>query len=369
MRGPLLSIVTPAYAEAGNLEALHARLTAVLRAAGEGGTAVDWEWLVIDDHSPDDTFAVIERLAAADARVRGLRLSRNEGSHRAILCGLQHARGAAAVVLAADLQDPPELIAHLLAPWHAGAQIVHGVRRTHPGRSAFERLSGTLFHRLTRRLTGIRSLPATGADCFLLDRVVIDALAAFSERNVNLCVLLAWLGFREAHVTYDKAPRRAGRSGWTLAKRVTLFVDTVVAFSHAPLRAMSVLGACTAVAGFAFALYVAALALLGQPPLGWASLMVAVLVLGGLQMLMLGVLGEYVWRALDEARRRPRALVESATRPAGVADVGADAGADAGVGAGVGPGTRAAAVHAVAELRRGSSEAPALVVIAPRRAP
>ena len=304
----MLSIVTPAFREAGNLAALHARLVAAL-----GTLPLAWEWIIVDDHSPDATFAVIEQLAANDSRVRGLRLSRNSGSHQAIACGLAHANGAVAAVLAADLQDPPELLPELLAQWQAGAQVVWATRRSHARPGALDRASSRVFHALLRRLDGLAGLPASGADFFLIDRVVIDALAGFRERNANLLALIAWMGFRQASVPYDKGPREQGRSGWTLAKKLALAVDSITAFSYRPIRWMTYAGGFTALAGFGYAAFVAWLAVDGQPPSGWASLMVVVLVVGGMQMLMLGVLGEYVWRALDEARRRPRTMVESAT--------------------------------------------------------
>lgn len=303
-----LSIITPAFREARNLPMLYERLERALAT-----TAFDWEWIIVDDHSPDDTFEVITRLAARDGRVRGLRLARNGGSHRAVLCGLEHSLGEVAAVIAGDLQDPPELIPELLARWQDGAQVVWGVRRAHPGQGAIERFTGRLFHRAMRRLTGIEHMPANGADCFAIDRVVIDALGQFGERHVSLFVLLTWLGYRQANVTYDKAPRGAGRSGWTWAKKLECLVDSVTAFSYAPVRAMTYVGALTALIGLLATLYVVILAVTGTPPVGWASLMVVVLFLGGLQMLMLGVLGEYLWRTLDEARRRPRALIETMT--------------------------------------------------------
>jgi glycosyltransferase involved in cell wall biosynthesis len=307
---PVLSVVSPAYREADNLEALHARIASAL-----DGHGIDWEWVVVDDHSPDGTFDVLRGIAAADARVRGLRLSRNEGSHAAIAAGLAHVRGAAAVVLAADLQDPPEVIPALLERWREGAQVVWAARREPPPGPVLARACSRLFHGLLRRTAGLEGLPRFGSDCFLLDRIAVDAIARFGERRANLIALVHWMGFRQAQVPYDKAPRTAGRSGWPLARRIEVAIDSVVAFSVRPIRWMSAAGAGVALAGFAWAAWVVVNALAGSPPSGWSSLMIAVLGIGGLQMLMLGVLGEYLWRALDEARRRPRALVEAATAP------------------------------------------------------
>ncbi len=309
----ILSIVTPAFREADNLVVLYTRLVHTLDAL-----AFDWEWIIVDDHSPDATFTVISRLAASDARVRGVRLSRNSGSHHAIACGLMHARGDVAAVLAGDLQDPPELVPELLARWREGAQVVWATRRTHAKASAVGRWTSTLFHAVVRRLDGLEALPATGADFFLVDRLVIDALAGFRERNVNLLALIAWMGFRQEAVPYDKGAREHGRTGWTPARKLALALDSLTAFSYRPIRWMTYAGVATALTGFGYAAFVAWHALAGSPPLGWSSLMVVVLVVGGLQMLMLGVLGEYVWRALDEARRRPRTLIEAITLGADV---------------------------------------------------
>ncbi len=303
-----LSIVTPAYRESANLATLHAALREVLDAQG-----LIWEWIVVDDHSPDATFEAIAAIARHDARVRGMRLSRNGGSHNAIAVGLDHARGRAAVVLAADLQDPPNVIPTLLDAWSRGAQVVWATRRAPNGATWFDRLAARGFHALMRRIGGFESMPAFGSDCFLLDRVVIDALAGFGERRVNLIALVHWMGFRQAQVPYDKARRAGGRSGWSLARRIELAIDSVIAFSVRPIRWMTIVGALTAVAGFAWAAVVLVNYFAGAPPSGWSSLIVAVLAIGGLQMLMLGVLGEYLWRALEESRRRPCALIEAAT--------------------------------------------------------
>ena len=298
--------MTPAFREAANLPALHAALLAVLQPL-----AIVWEWIVVDDHSPDGTFSALESLALADSRVRGLRLSRNGGSHNAIAVGLGYARGRAAVVLAADLQDPPEILPRLLGAWSGGAQVVWATRRSPHGETSADRYAGRIFHGAMRRLAGFESLPAFGSDCFLLDRVAIDALSGFTERRVNLIALIHWMGFRQAAIAYDKAPRTRGQSGWGMRRKLELVIDSVTAFSVQPIRWMTLTGALTAVAGFAWVGVVLVNALVGSPPSGWSSLMMAVLVIGGLQMLMLGVLGEYLWRALEESRRRPRALIEA----------------------------------------------------------
>jgi len=304
-RPRLLSIVTPAYNESANLPMLAERLTAALA----GGA---WEWIVVDDHSSDDSFAVLSALAARDPRIKGVRFARNFGSHVAIACGVEQAAGDAVVVLAADLQDPPEVIPQLLDAWSDGAQIVWAVRGRREGQQAVRLGFARLYYWIMRRVVGLSEIPETGADFFLIDRRVADALNRFDESHASLLALLGWMGFRQTSITYDKQARVHGRSGWTLEKKLKLVADSVTAFTYLPIRAMSYVGFLTAMLGFLYAVWVVVNAVAGRPNEGWSSLMVVVLVVGGIQMLMMGVLGEYLWRALDEARRRPRFIIEAA---------------------------------------------------------
>ena len=293
----MLSIVTPAFNEASNLEALHARLVRFFERAGG-----DWEWIVVDDHSRDETFAVLERLSLVDGRVRGLRLARNSGSHVAITCGLHHAQGDAAVMMAADLQDPPETLEPMIEEWRKGAQVVWAARRGRP--STFS----MIYYAIMRRMAGMSAMPAHGADFFLVDRVVLDAFRQFPERNVSVLALITWLGFRQAFVEYDKQPRAAGQSGWTLAKKMRLVVDSVTGFSDLPIRLCGYGG----VVLIALAVLLGFVGLVLLPRLGAVLLVILALVLGlgGIQLLALGIVGAYVWRALDESRRRPPYLIE-----------------------------------------------------------
>jgi dolichol-phosphate mannosyltransferase len=306
-----LSVVTPAYNEARNLPVLHQRLMDTLDSFG-----VDWEWIVVDDHSADETFSVVEEMARRDGRVRGIRLARNFGSHSALTCGLHDARGDCAVVMAADLQDPPETLPALLKQWDGGAQVVWAVRSRREGEKLSTVAFARLYHWIMRRVVGLRQLPATGADFFLIDRRVVDALIQFKETNVSIMALVTWMGFRQSSIAYDKRARLYGRSGWTLEKKLKLVADSVTSFTYLPIRLMSYVGFLVALVGFAYAGVVALNALTGDPAQGWSSLMVVVLIIGGVQMLMMGVLGEYLWRALDESRQRPRYLIEVTTRTA-----------------------------------------------------
>lgn len=304
-----LTVITPAYNESANLPALYERLAAVFAAA-----AIDWEWIVIDDHSRDGTADVIDALGRRDRRVRGVRLARNHGSHPAIFYGLDRARGDAAVVLAGDLQDPPETVPQLVQRWREGAQVVWAVRRARPGEHAGTLGFARLYYFIMRRIVGLTQMPATGADFFLVDRRVIDTITQFREQRVSILALLSWVGFRQETIDYDKQPRAAGRSGWSLLKKINLVSDSVTAFSDVPLRAGASGGLLLVVAGVVVALR----ALLGGDaaagPPGLLLVAASVLVVGGLNLLMLGVVGEYLWRALEETRQRPRWVIE---RPLG----------------------------------------------------
>ncbi len=301
----MLSILTPAYNEAENLERLYVRLRDTMAHLG-----LEWEWVVIDDHSLDATFSMIVDLAARDRRVRGIRLARNAGSHVAIMCGLHHVRGDAAVMMAGDLQDPPETLRVMLDRWSRGAQVVWAARRTRPGERSHAGFAA-FYYWVMRRVVGMSEMPATGADFFLIDRLVIDAFRTCRERNVSVFALITWLGFRQEQIEYDKQPRMAGRSGWTLARKIKLVVDSVTAFSDAPIRLCSYAG--LALIGISVGLLFGAL-WLGALSRGLVFVAVLLIGLTGIQLLALGMVGEYVWRALDEARGRPAYVIEALTR-------------------------------------------------------
>ena len=305
----MISVILPTYNEEANLEALHVRLGAV----ADGLPEERFEFVFVDDCSTDRTAALLDALRRADPRVHVIRFARNCGSHAAVAAGLAYCGGDCAVMLASDLQDPPELIPRLLAAWRAGGKVVWGVRERREGESVVVRATSRLYYYLMNRLTDVRQPPA-GNDVFLIDRAVIDAFNAVPEKNTSVYMVIAWLGFPQSHVLYVKEARHGGVSKWTASKRFKLFFDSLVAFSYTPLRFMSLVGSSCAFIGLLYGLLVVFNAVTGRVPNpGWASLMVVVLVIGGLQMLMLGVLGEYLWRAYDEGRGRPRYVIERNT--------------------------------------------------------
>ncbi|MBF0094282.1 MAG: hypothetical protein HQL34_07030 [Alphaproteobacteria bacterium] len=198
--------------------------------------------------------------------------------------------------------------------WLDGVQVVSAVRRRREGEKASTLFFASLFYWITRNILGLSWMPATGADFMLIDRRVVTAFRRHQERNVHLFALITWMGFRQRDVLYDKQARLHGRSGWTLAKRIKLAIDTITPFSYLPIRFMSFTGVTVACGGFFYALFIIAKTLFtGSEAQGWASLMVVILILGGMTMIMLGILGEYMWRSYEEARKRPPFIVENET--------------------------------------------------------
>jgi polyisoprenyl-phosphate glycosyltransferase len=304
-RGITLSIVIPVYNEGDGLLLLADRLRGFL-----SGLAESTETIFVDDHSTDHSPNVLQSICAGNPAFRWIRLSRNSGSHVAILAGLEQASGRCAVFMAADLQDPPELIAQMLDVWRQGNNTVWAVRAERQGVGLVDRLFARAYYWLMNHFADV-TFPPDGADFALIDRSVISALLDSVGANTSVLGEIATLGFRQANVLYTKEERKHGTTKWSLRKKLKLFADSFVSFSYAPIRGMSYLGMLSSVVGVLGATYILVLHLVvGHPVQGWASLMVVVLALGGMQMLMLGVLGEYLWRTLDESRRRPRYFLE-----------------------------------------------------------
>ncbi len=316
MGGPELSIVIPVFNEEAVLPALVERLRSFL----ERLVPLTAEIILVDDHSADRSPEMLKEICRNDSRFRYARLAKNSGSHVAILAGLSQARGECAVFLAADLQDPPELILQMLDLWRAGHHVVWAVREEREGVSKFDVLLANTFYRLLN-LLGEVNLPPRGSDFALLDRKAVDALLQSVGSDPSLGGEIARLGFSSVQMNYTKEKRAAGDTKWTLKRKLKAFADAFVSFSYAPLRAMSYLGMLFSLLGFLYALFVVVTRLMTSTPVqGWSSLIVVVLVLGGVQMMMLGVLGEYLWRTLEAARRRPNFFLEETSETTATID-------------------------------------------------
>jgi glycosyltransferase involved in cell wall biosynthesis len=306
MAKPLLAIVVPVHNEKDNLARFHDEVSAVMR----GLVDYDWEFVFVDDGSKDGSFEVLRALRERDERVTALRFPRNFGSHIAIAAGIDASKGDAAVIMAADLQDPPALIKDFVARWREGFDVVWGARS---GRDDGKMRAWAMnrFYALVRRIA-IPSYPKGGTGSFcLITKPVMDAFRQMNERSRLTFGLIAWAGFRETQVPYHRPRRLVGASSWTLVKMLKAAVDTFVSFSFLPIRAISFLGLTVSALSFLFGFYVLINKLVfGAHVEGWTSVMLAVVLLGGVQLVMIGVLGEYLWRVLDEARGRPLYIIE-----------------------------------------------------------
>lgn len=303
-----ICIITPAYNEEENLHPLFDKIIKAM-----DGVDIEWRWLIVDDRSSDDTFGVINELAKIDSRVGGVRLSRRSGSHSAIKCGLQLADQDCVAVIAGDQQDPPEIIPKMIKHWREGSKVVWGERMSREGDGLIYRICAALYHRVTARIEPNFNFPSSGADIFLADRCIFQEVCRMKEANVSIFGLIAWVGFHQTTIPYKRMARVHGQSGWTISATIKLFLDTIVSFSYAPIRFISYSGLFFSLMGFAYALFVTYSALNGSPVEGWPSLMVALLVIGGIQITMLGIIGEYVWRTFDGIKNRPQFLIESRT--------------------------------------------------------
>jgi glycosyltransferase involved in cell wall biosynthesis len=306
-----LTVVVPAYNEEAVLERFHARLGAVLDAL-----PLDCRVLYVDDGSGDGTWALIEALAAADPRTGALRLSRNFGKEAALTAGLDHVAAGAAVVIDADLQDPPELIPALVERWRAGYDVVYATRSERAGETALKRFTAAAFYRVMERLSHT-PLPRDTGDFRLLSRRALDALGQLRERQRFMKGMFAWIGYRQTAVTYQRDPRLAGQTKWNYWRLANLAVEGITSFSTAPLRLATWIGLASALLAFAYGLWVLGKALLyGDPVRGYPTLMLVILFLGGVQLLALGVIGEYLGRNYAESKQRPLYFVEERRPPA-----------------------------------------------------
>ncbi len=307
---PLISVIVPVKDEEDGIQPFLTRVGAVLDALRDpAGDAILWEILFVDDGSSDATLPAIMAANRVDPRVVGISLSRNFGKEAALSAGLDHARGETVVPIDVDLQDPPEVIGAMLDEWRLGNEVVFGVRRNRMTDSLPKRLTADLYYRAHNWLSEDK-IPEHAGDFRLLDRKVVDVIRAMPERNRFMKGLFAWGGFKQAAVYYDRAERAVGRTKFNYIKLWKLAIDGLTSASTAPLRVWSYIGFGIAAVAMLYALFlIGRVVLYGIDVAGYASMMVAVLFLGGVQLMSLGILGEYVGRILVETKRRPIYIV------------------------------------------------------------
>ena len=297
----LLSVCAPVYDEEALVEAFYNRMTAAL----EG---LDYELIIVDDGSKDSTPEKLDALAAADPRLRVVHLSRNFGHQAALTAGLEHARGDAVVMLDADLQDPPERIPDMLEAWRGGADVVYMVREERHGETPFKLATARWFYKIFRKLAQVELEPNSG-DFRLLDRRALDALLSMGERNRFLRGMTVWVGFTQTAMHYKRDPRHAGETKYPVRKMLRFSLDAIASFSHLPLQIATYLGFLFAGIAFIAIPVVIGLKFAGGYLPGFGTVTILILMIGGLQLIALGLIGEYIGRIYDEAKRRPLYIV------------------------------------------------------------
>jgi len=310
----LVSVVAPVFNEIDVIREFHRRVAAILE-------ETPFELVLVDDGNTDGSDEVLASLAAEDPRVRVIPLSRNFGHQVALTAGLDHALGNPVVMMDADLQDPPELIPDMLAHWRAGDDVVYAVRRLRAGETTFKRRTATLFYGLFGRLASIDLEPEAG-DFRLLDRRPLEALLAMPERSRFLRGMTVWIGYRQRAIAYDRDPRFAGETKYTLGRMVRFSFDAMTAFSRAPLQLATYLGFAISLLAFLAIPVVLTLRILGNYLPGFATLTIIVLLLGGMQLMAIGILGEYLARTSEEVKGRPLYVVR---KPRGDGEPNSDA--------------------------------------------
>jgi glycosyltransferase involved in cell wall biosynthesis len=302
----LVSVIVPCYNEEQVILETNDALVTTLAAIAD----IDFEIIYVDDGSRDETGDVLHAIQAADSRIRVVRFSRNFGHQLAVSAGLEHAAGDAAVIIDADLQDPPEVIAEMIARWRDGYQVVYGMRTDRAGETPFKLWTAKLFYRFINRLSKVK-LPLDVGDFRLIDRRVIDVLLSMPERDRFLRGMVSWIGFRQVAVMYSRAERRAGESKYPLFKMLQFAADGVISFSLTPLRVALWVGFISIGLAFAGILYALIIRLYTNDWVrGWTSIFTAVLFIGGAQLVTLGIIGEYIGRIYAEVKRRPLYVVE-----------------------------------------------------------
>lgn len=298
-----LSIVIPLYFNEKNLPITYAQL------AEEVFPHIpDYELIFIDDGSKDNSYHEALKLREINNRVKVIKLSRNFGQHTAIYAGLEHISGDCAVVISADLQDPPILILKLFEKYLEGNKVVLAVRKERE-ESFGQKLFSFTYYKLIKKYA-LKDMPLGGFDCFLADKQVIHALTKIEEKNTSLFAQVLWLGFKHAEIHYVRQSRKVGKSSWTFSKKFKLALDSFLAFSYIPIRIISLVGLLDCIFSLTYATYIIFQKIAFGATAGWSSLMVAIMFTSGVQMLTLGIIGEYLWRNFDASRKRPMYVLD-----------------------------------------------------------
>ncbi len=294
----LLSVIVPMYYEQEVARECHRRLTEVLDGK------YDYELIYVNDGSTDNTLPILKELAAQDKRVRVISFSRNFGHQVAVTAGVHHAKGDALVIIDADLQDPPELIPEMVRMWQDGWEVVYAKRKRRKGESAFKLFTAKMFYKTLRMLTDI-DIPADTGDFRLIDRKVAEAFKQMPERSRFIRGMIAWLGFKQTPIEYERDARFAGETKYPLKKMLKLASNGILSFSTQPLRLVMQVGMMAVVVSLGLLVYAIISKATGHADTGWASLMVTVTFLGGVQLISVGVLGQYLARMFEESKSRP----------------------------------------------------------------
>lgn len=308
----LLSLIVPVFNEAQVIGVFYERAAAALAAIDR----LDYELIFIDDGSRDGSYETLCGFAAVNPRVRVLKFSRNFGHQIAITAGIDHARGDCIVIIDADLQDPPEVIASMVEQWRAGFDVVYGVRSEREGETAVKLMTASFFYRLMGRLSNIQ-IPANVGDFRLMSRRVVDQLKLLREKDRFVRGLVSWVGFRQTGVLYHRDPRYAGETKYPMRKMLKFAFDGITSFSTAPLKLATWLGYVAAVLAVLYLLSVFVQKLMGYTVEGWATIMVAMLFMGSVQLICIGILGEYLGRIFNEVKPRPMYVIEELVEAAG----------------------------------------------------
>lgn len=302
-----ISVLIPAYNESDNIKNTIEEVLSVVKKISEIDNT---QIIVIDDHSSDNTYEIAKQM-----NVSCLRLSRRSGFHVAVRAGMMHVKGDAAIYISADGQEDISCLEEMLIKWQKGAQTIWALRKNRGNEPRYIRKPAELFYRVLNNLLEDKNhkVDVEKADFALMDRKVVEAFNSCLERNTSIPGLLSWFGFRQDFVEYERRERLHGKSKWSFRSRMRLAKDWIVAFSGLPLKFMTIVGGFVAVTGFMYAIFLIVNSFFRNPIEGWSSTMVVILLLGGLQMIMFGIVGEYLWRNLDESRRRPLYFIEKST--------------------------------------------------------